>query len=101
MASLGGRPFIGMYLFLFLFGCTSGVEKFLGHGLNLSCSCSLRHRCGNTRSFNPLCRAGGGTCRDLNRCGWILNPRCHSGIAPIFVFKVDLLFLLVTSALLS
>ena len=36
-------------------GCTCGIWRFLGQGLNLSHSCDLCRSCGNTRSFNPVC----------------------------------------------
>ena len=35
--------------FLKIFGCSHGIRKFLGRGLNLS------HSCSNARSFNALC----------------------------------------------
>ena len=43
----------------FLFRATPhGIWKFLGQGLNSSCSCYLRVSCVNAGSFNPLYQAG-------------------------------------------
>ena len=45
--------------FFFLFRATPrGIWKFLGQGLNSSCSCYLRVSCVNAGSFNPLYQAG-------------------------------------------
>ena len=43
---------------LFIWPHLQHIWKFLGQGLNPSCSCHLCHSCSNTRSFNPLCQAG-------------------------------------------
>ena len=37
--------------FFFLNGCTHGIWKFLGQGLNMKHNCSLCHGCGNTGSL--------------------------------------------------
>ena len=59
--------------FFFLIDCTCGMWRFLGWGLNSSCS--------SARSFNPLCHGGGlmNPClrSDLSHCSQILNPRRH------------------------
>ena len=39
------------------FGCTPGTWKFLGQGLNVSCSCDLQHSWSNTRSCSSPCQA--------------------------------------------
>ena len=46
-----------MFVFVF-YGCTSGIWKFLGQELNLSCSTKLCQSCSNARSFNPPYQAG-------------------------------------------
>ena len=40
---------------------TCSIWKFLGQGLNRSCSFYLRHSCNNVTSFKPLCRVVDGT----------------------------------------
>ena len=42
-------------------GCTRGLWKFPGQGLNPSSSCDLCHQCDNIRSLNPLRQAEDGT----------------------------------------
>ena len=42
----------------FLFGHSQGIWKFLGQGLNLSCSWDLHHSCSNTRFFSHCSRPG-------------------------------------------
>ena len=51
---------------LFSFLATLKHMEFLDQGSDLSHSCDLYHRCGNTRFFNPLCWVGDRTwcCRD-------------------------------------
>ena len=39
-------------------GCTWGIWKSTGQGLNLSHSCDLHHKCSNAGSINPLHQAG-------------------------------------------
>ena len=50
-----GRIWIKLSFFFFfffpLFGCTCGIWKFLGQGLNLSLSCNLCQSCGNAWSL--------------------------------------------------
>ena len=43
---------------LFYFGCTHGIWKFLGEGLNLSRICNLFHSCGNARSLTHCAGLG-------------------------------------------
>ena len=43
---------------IFFNGHICSVWKFLGQGLNPSCSCDLGPSCSNARTFNPLHRAG-------------------------------------------
>ena len=38
------------YIFIYTYTC-HGIQKFLGQGLNSSCSCGLHHNFGNTRSL--------------------------------------------------
>ena len=47
--------------FFFLNGRTHNIRKFLGQGLNPSCSCNLCHSGSNAGYFNPLYLAGDGT----------------------------------------
>ena len=47
--------------FFFLNGCTHGIWKFPGQGLNPSHSFDLCHNCGNAVSPNPGCQAGSQT----------------------------------------
>ena len=44
---------------LYFYGCTCGIWKFLGQGLNPSHSCDLSHSCGNIRSFLIHCTGYG------------------------------------------
>lgn len=44
------------FFFFFFNGCTQGICKFLGQGVNLS------HSCSKAISFNPLCRFRDQTC---------------------------------------
>ena len=46
------KMFAAINFFFFLMAAPCGIWKFLGQELSLSRSC------GNTGSFNPLCRAG-------------------------------------------
>ena len=46
----------------YLFGCTHSIWKFLGQGLNPSCSFDLRHSIGNAGPFNLLYCARNWTC---------------------------------------
>ena len=56
----------------FLFLDAPWHMEFPGQGSDLSCSCSLRHSCSNTGSFNLLCRTGAQTCI------LVLQRRCQS-----------------------
>ena len=49
----------------FFHGYIQGMWKFLGQGLNPSCSCDLCHRCSNTGSFHPLHWARDQTCTSV------------------------------------
>ena len=49
-------------IFFYFCGQTHGKWKFLGQGLNLSCSCDLCHSCSKAMYFNPLCWARDRTC---------------------------------------
>ena len=51
-----------VFFFFLFYGCTCGVWKFPGQGLNPSHSCDLCHSCSNVEFFNPLCWAGDWTC---------------------------------------
>ena len=44
--------------FFFFNGHTCNIWKFLGQGLNLSCSSNLHHNCGNALSLSQYARAG-------------------------------------------
>ena len=68
-----------MYLFIYFYGCTCSLWKFLGQGLNLSPSCKLSPSCGNAGCLNPL-RGGRNTHLHSNpsSCSQILNPLSHS-----------------------
>ena len=57
--------FYRLCFFLFFNGHTCSVWKFLGQGLNPSCSCDLCHRCSNTGSFHPLHWARDQTCTSV------------------------------------
>ena len=48
----------GPFYFYFFNGYTHSIWRFLGQGLNPSCSHNLCHGSTNTGSFNPLCQAG-------------------------------------------
>ena len=50
--------FISTDRILFFYGHIHGIWKFLGQGLNLSCSCDLGHSYDNAGSFNPLHQIG-------------------------------------------
>ena len=67
-------------LFLFFsLGYTCGIWKFPGQGLNLSCSCHLRHSCGNAGSLSHC--AGPEIEPEPQQQPQplqILNPLCHS-----------------------
>ena len=39
------------FIFYLFFGCTLGMSKIPGQGLNPHCSCELCHCCGNARSL--------------------------------------------------
>ena len=68
-------PLFFFFFFFFPYGCSYGIWKFPGQGLNLSHSCKLYHRCSNTRSFNPLCRApGSNPCLCSDWSCWIQIP---------------------------
>ena len=45
---------LASHLCFFCYGCPYRVWKFLGQGLNLSCSCGLHHSSGSAGSSNPL-----------------------------------------------
>ena len=51
---LCNKIFFYSFFFFFFLDCICGVWKFLGQMLNLCCSCSLHHSCGNARSL-PCC----------------------------------------------
>ena len=46
--------FLFFLSFFFFYGCAHSMRKFLGQGLNLSCSFEQHYSCANARSFNPL-----------------------------------------------
>ena len=78
------------------FGCTHGVCKFPGQGLNLSCSWDLCHSCGNARSLTHC--AGRGIepvihqpPKPLQRQCRILNPLCHSGNSYSIVYWIEII----------
>ena len=55
--------FLFLFLFFFfLFWLLCRILEFLAQGSDLSHNCDLHCSCSNTRSFNPLCWAGGQTC---------------------------------------
>ena len=68
---------------LSLFGCTHSIWKFLGEGSNPSCSCDLRHGCGNAGSLT-CCARPRMTASQLWRQLWILNPLHYSGNSRIY-----------------
>ena len=69
--------------FVCFYGCTHGIWKFLGQGLNLSHSCYLHHSCGNARSLTN--RASWGLnphlCSNTSWCRLVLTPPCHNRIS--------------------
>ena len=77
-----------LVLFFFsssFFSCTLSIWKFLGQGLNLSCSCDLCHRCGNAVSLTHCTGPG------WNLHGHRDNARsltcCATGGTPLLVCK--------------
>ena len=92
-------PFLWLYLFIY-FCHALDIRQFLGQGLNLSRRCNLRHSCGNSRSFNPLCWAGNWT--HASAVTWatpvgFLNPLWHSGNSSCGFLDVSLVLHLTTS----
>ena len=47
-----------LFFFVFFDGCTQGIWKFLGKGLDPSCSCNLPCSCSKVRSFNTVLWTG-------------------------------------------
>ena len=65
------------FIFLSFFGCTHSISKFPGQGSNSSCSCNLRHSCGNGRSFTHCARPEIKPAPPQRQCR-IINPLYHS-----------------------
>ena len=67
-------------IFLFSFQDAPGMCKFPGRGLNLSCSCDLRHSSGKTRSLSHCTGLGsnlwchGDKAGSLTHCATIGTP---------------------------
>ena len=55
---LAGDPFNQVNSFFFFFGCTHGIWRFPGQGLNLSCSCNQLHSFSNPGSLTHCTRPG-------------------------------------------
>ena len=64
-ASPPWEVFLRLSLSLFFNGCTCGIWKFLGQGLNPSHSCNPCRWCGSAESFDPLCQARDWTCTSM------------------------------------
>ena len=83
------------FLFLFkfiiiiiIFGHTHGIWKFLGQGLNTSCSCDLCHGCSNT-GYLTHCTWRGIEPTPLQRQCRILNLLHHRGNSSFFPLKSE------------
>ena len=68
--------------------------EFLGQGSDLSHSFNLRHSCGHTGSFNPLCWARDGTCVHPGVAEMLPIPLHHSRNTLFYFFSVPTSFLL-------
>ena len=72
------------FFFFFFFGCTCGIWRFLGQGLNPSCMHDLRHSCGNSWFLIHCTRQGIKPVPQQQpkllqiQCQ-LLNPLWHSG----------------------
>ena len=67
--------------FLFFFGCIHGIWKFLGQGLNPSCSCGIVCSYSNSGSLTKCVRPGLQPLL-LQRQHWILNLLSHTAGTP-------------------
>ena len=80
------RDFKWLVWLCFFFGPTCDIWQFLGHRLNLSCSCDVSHSCSNISSLTHCTRLWIEPVPP-QRQHWILNLLCHSRNS-WFVFKV-------------
>ena len=75
---------------IFFFLATLWHVEFLGQESHLSHCCNLCYSCSNARSFNPLCRAGDGTCIPvLQSCH---RSHCATAGTPLYPSLFTLLF---------
>ena len=89
--------YVCIYIYSFFFhGHTCSIWKFLGWGLDPSCSCDLSHSCSNAGSFIPLHWARDGSRisnRDLSCCSQIFSPLYYSGNSIYIAILFQVLFL--------
>ena len=76
-------------VFVLFFGCTRGIWKFPGQGLNPSHSCDLCHSWGNAGSLTHCARPGIKPLpqqrpKSLQRQHHILNLLCHKGTLMVY-----------------
>ena len=68
-------------------GCTCSIWKFLGQGLNPSCTCNLCRSCDNAGSFKPLCQARDQTHTSAVTTAVGFLTHCAAAGTPYIIFE--------------